>query len=75
LRYIFGVSENPKWNATAESHPAQRTRKDGVAEGARGIFHSSMIELGLLGVLVLVLVVSIPLLRRYARCSKDLPQL
>jgi hypothetical protein len=34
-----------------------------------------MIELGLLGVLVLVLVVSIPLLRRYARCSKDLPQL
>jgi hypothetical protein len=34
-----------------------------------------MIELGLLGLLVLVLVVSIALLRRYAPTSKDLPEL
>jgi uncharacterized membrane protein (DUF373 family) len=43
-------------------------------EGASGIFHSSMIELGLLGLLVLVLVVSITLLRRYAPASKDLSE-
>jgi hypothetical protein len=42
-------------------------------EGASGIFHSSMIELGLLG-LVIVLVVSITLLRRYAPAPKDLPE-
>ena len=46
-----------------------------TTEGASGIFHSSMIELGLLGLLVLVLVVSITLLRRYAPTSKDLPEL
>jgi len=44
-------------------------------ESANGIFHSSMLELGLLGVLVLVLVVSIALLRRYAPASKDMPEL
>src|SRR5437879_9117685 len=44
-------------------------------QGANVIFHSSMIELGLLGLLVLVLVVSIALLRRYAPTSKDLPEL
>jgi hypothetical protein len=51
--------------------------KDGswTTEGASGIFHSSMIELGLLGLLVLVLVVSITLLRRYDPTSKDLPEL
>ena len=51
--------------------------KDGswTTEGASGIFHSSMIELGLLGLLVLVLVVSITLLRRCAPTSKDLPEL
>src|SRR3981189_2629928 len=42
-------------------------------ESANGIFHSSMIELGLLGLLILVFVVSIALLRRYAPTSKDLP--
>ena len=46
-----------------------------ATEGANGIFHSSMIELGLLGLLVLVLVVSITLLRRYVPASKDLPEL
>src|SRR5438309_5841142 len=46
-----------------------------ATEGAHAIFRSSMIELGLLGVLVLVLVVSITLLRRYAPASKDLPEL
>jgi uncharacterized membrane protein (DUF373 family) len=46
-----------------------------TTEGANGIFHSSMIELGLLGLLVLVLVASITLLRRYAPTSKDLPEL
>jgi len=38
-----------------------------VTEGSIGIFHSSMLELGLLGLLVLVLVVSIALLRRYQK--------
>src|ERR1700704_5064789 len=46
-----------------------------TTEGAHGIFHSSMVELGLLGLLVLVLVVSITLLRRYAPASKDLSEL
>jgi len=46
-----------------------------ATESSSGIFHSSMIELGLLGLLVLVLVVSITLLRRYARASKDLSEL
>ncbi len=46
-----------------------------ATESAHAIFRSSMIELGLLGVLVLVLVVSITLLRRYAPASKDLPEL
>src|SRR5947209_18624201 len=41
-----------------------------ATEGSSGIFHSSMIELGLLGMLVLVLVVSITLLRRYTPASK-----
>jgi uncharacterized membrane protein (DUF373 family) len=50
--------------------------KEGVwtTEGARSIFYSSMIELGLLGVLVLVLVFSIVLLRRHAPVAEDLPQ-
>ena len=46
-----------------------------ATEGANGIFRSSMIELGLLGLLVLVLVVSITLLRRHAPAPKDLPEL
>jgi hypothetical protein len=46
-----------------------------TTEGASDIFHSSMIELGLLGLLVLVLVVSITLLRRNASTSKDSPEL
>jgi hypothetical protein len=46
-----------------------------TTEGASGIFHSSMIELGLLGLLVLVLVVSITLIRRYAPTPKQLPEL
>jgi uncharacterized membrane protein (DUF373 family) len=46
-----------------------------ATEGARDIFHSSMIELGLLGLLVLVLVISITLLRRYAPASKEVAEL
>src|SRR6267378_1006680 len=46
-----------------------------ASEGASGIFNSSMIELGLLGLLVLVLVISITLLRRYAPVPKDVPEL
>jgi uncharacterized membrane protein (DUF373 family) len=46
-----------------------------ATEGSSGIFRSSMIELGLLGLLVLVLVVSITLLRRYSPASKDLSEL
>jgi hypothetical protein len=40
-------------------------------EGA-SIFHASMTELGLLGLLILILVFSITLLRRYAPGPKDL---
>ena len=43
--------------------------------GASGIFQYSMIELGLLGVLVLVLVISITLLRRCAPESKSSAEL
>ncbi len=43
-------------------------------EGA-SIFRASMVELGLLGLLVLVLVFSITLLRRYAPSPKDLKDL
>jgi hypothetical protein len=39
-------------------------------EGA-SIFRASMIELGLLGLLILILVFSITLLRRYAPGEKD----
>jgi Phosphate-starvation-inducible E family len=46
-----------------------------ATEGSSANFHSSMIELGLLGLLILVLVVSITLLRRYAPASKDLSEL
>ena len=46
-----------------------------ATEGAGDIFHSSMIELGLLGLLVLVLVISITLMRRYAPASKELAEL
>jgi|SRR5437016_4786470 len=42
-----------------------------VSEGASNIFHSSMTELGLLAVLVLIFVVSITLLRRYAPSPKE----
>lgn len=45
-----------------------------ATEGSSGIFHASMVELGLLGVMVLVLVISIALLRRYAPASKELPE-
>jgi len=46
-----------------------------ATEGANGIFRYSMIELGLLALMVLVLVISITLLRRYAPASNDLPEL
>jgi hypothetical protein len=46
-----------------------------TTEGASGIFHSSMVELGLLGLLILVFVVSITLLRRNATTSTDSPSL
>jgi hypothetical protein len=51
--------------------------KEGVwtTDVASGIFRSSMVELGLLGLLVLVLVVSITILRCYAPTSKDLPEI
>jgi hypothetical protein len=42
-----------------------------TSERASDIFQSSMVELGLLGLMVLVLVVSITLLRRYAPESKE----
>jgi uncharacterized membrane protein (DUF373 family) len=44
-----------------------------TTEGARGIFHSSMIELTLLGLLVLVLLISITLLRRYNTVPGESP--
>jgi len=46
-----------------------------VSEGARAIFHGSMIELGLLGLLVLILVHSIMLLRRNADSGTEIGEL
>ena len=52
---------------------ATLTKESGWAtESASGVFHSSMTELGVLGLLVLVLVVSITLRRRYAPAPKEL---
>jgi len=47
--------------------------KDGrwVNESASAVFHASMIELGLLGLVILVLVFAITLLRRYAPFSRE----
>jgi len=42
-----------------------------TSEGASSVFRASMIELGLLGLVVLVLVIAIALLRRYAPVSTD----
>ena len=42
-----------------------------ATDAAPGVFRASMIELGLLGGLVLVLVFAITLLRRYAPVSKE----
>jgi uncharacterized membrane protein (DUF373 family) len=54
---------------------ATLTKEGGWAtEGSSGIFRASMVELGLLGLMVLVLVISIVLLRRYAPASKELPE-
>jgi uncharacterized membrane protein (DUF373 family) len=52
---------------------ASTLTKEGAwaTEGSSAIFRSSMIELGLLGLMVLVLVISIALLRRYAPEAKD----
>src|ERR1700727_1486915 len=46
-----------------------------ATEGSSGIFHSSMIELGLLGLLVFLLVVSISLLRCCDPALKELSEL
>ena len=46
-----------------------------VSEGARAIFHGSMIELGLLGLLVLILVHSIIWLRRNADSGTEIGEL
>jgi hypothetical protein len=46
-----------------------------VTDAARSIFHSSMIELALLGLLVIILVYSITLLRRGAPPAKDLEEI
>jgi hypothetical protein len=46
-----------------------------LTDASRSIFHSSMMELGLLGLLVLILVYSITLLRRGAPPAKDLAEM
>ena len=55
---------------------ASALTKEGAwaTEGSSAIFHASMVELGLLAVLVLVLVVSIILLRRYSPSTEELPE-
>jgi hypothetical protein len=47
------------------------TKGDNWVANGESIFHASMLELGLLVMLVLVLVLSITLLRRYAPAPKD----
>jgi hypothetical protein len=49
---------------------ATLTREGGWTEEIRAMFHASMMELGLLGVLVLILVGCLVLLRRYAPLTK-----
>jgi hypothetical protein len=51
---------------------ASLTREGKWSPDGASIFHASMIELGLLVLLVLVLVFSITLLRRHAPAPKDL---
>ena len=46
-----------------------------VTDSARSIFHSTMIELGLLGLLILILVYCITLLRRGTPPAKDLEEM
>jgi uncharacterized membrane protein (DUF373 family) len=48
------------------------TREVRLSKEGESMFRTSMIELGLLGLLVLILVFSITLLRRYPEPSKDL---
>jgi hypothetical protein len=50
------------------------TKEGGWSSDGAGIFRAAMIELGLLGLLVLVLVFSITLLRRYAPALRDSEQ-
>jgi len=53
---------------------ASTLTKEGAWSPERaGIFRATMIELGLLGVLILILVFSITLLRRHAALAKDEP--
>lgn len=54
---------------------ATLTKEASWSNDGAGIFRASMIELGLLGLLVLVLVFSITLLRRYPFASKDSEQI
>jgi hypothetical protein len=51
------------------------TKGDNWIANGESIFHASMLELGLLVALVLVLVFSITLLRRYAPAPEDAPTL
>jgi len=45
-----------------------------TSESASGILHSSMVEFALLGLLVLILVLCIALLRRYAPAAQQLEE-
>lgn len=51
------------------------TKGDSWVANGESIFHASMLELGLLVLLVLILVFSITLLRRYTPSSKDVETL
>jgi uncharacterized membrane protein (DUF373 family) len=53
---------------------ASLTKRGSVTTEGASIFRTSMIELGLLGLLILILVVSISLLRHYAP-TQDTPEL
>jgi hypothetical protein len=64
-------------NGTMRTRKGLLSPKKGLAEpeGQDGIFHSSMIKLGLLCVTVIVLVISMALLRHYLPAPKDLTEL
>ncbi len=70
--YVVGLIASIRRILVITLEAATLTKEGKWSPDGASIFHASMIELGLLGLLVLVLLFSITLLRRYAPAPKDL---